>query len=73
LPAEKPHAALSNTTKENQWLQSQDCAIRGLLAYIRGQGQLRDTQIEAIETYLFLINDMVRAWRFLCQCQAYTR
>jgi type III restriction enzyme len=35
-------------------LQSDDCTIRDLVKYIRDKGQLRDTQIEAIETYLFL-------------------
>jgi len=40
--------------KKNQWLQSADCTIVDLVKYIREKGQLRDTQIEAIETYLFL-------------------
>jgi len=40
--------------KKNGWLQSDDCTIRDLVKYIRGKGHLRDTQIEAIETYLFL-------------------
>ncbi|MDI9357745.1 MAG: DEAD/DEAH box helicase family protein [Phycisphaerales bacterium] len=40
--------------KKNKWLQSRDCTIRDLIKYIREKGQLRDTQIEAIETYLFL-------------------
>jgi type III restriction enzyme len=40
--------------KKNKWLQSDDCTISDLLKYIRNKGQLRDTQIEAIETYLFL-------------------
>jgi type III restriction enzyme len=40
--------------KKNEWLQSEDCTILELLKYIRNKGQLRDTQIEAIETYLFL-------------------
>ncbi|MEI6434552.1 MAG: DEAD/DEAH box helicase family protein [Bacteroidota bacterium] len=40
--------------KKNQWLQAADCTIVDLVKYIRGKGQLRDTQIEAIETYLFL-------------------
>lgn len=40
--------------KKNQWLQSDDCSITDLVKYIRDKGQLRDTQIEAIETYLFL-------------------
>ena len=40
--------------KKNAWLQSDSCTIRDLVKYIRDKGQLRDTQIEAIETYLFL-------------------
>lgn len=40
--------------KKNKWLQSDDCTISDLITYIRDKGQLRDTQIEAIETYLFL-------------------
>lgn len=40
--------------KRNKWLQSSDCSIKELLAYIKNTGNLRDTQIEAIETYLFL-------------------
>src|SRR5690606_7107902 len=40
--------------KKNKWLQSDDCTIGDLVKYIRDKGQLRDTQIEAIETYLFL-------------------
>ena len=40
--------------KTNQWLQSKDCTVIGLLTYIKEKGELRDTQIEAIETYLFL-------------------
>jgi hypothetical protein len=40
--------------KKNEWLASKDCSITSLLEYIRGKGELRDTQIEAIETYLFL-------------------
>ena len=40
--------------KKNQWLQSIDCTVVDLVKYIRDKGLLRDTQIEAIETYLFL-------------------
>lgn len=40
--------------KKNEWLQTEGCTIRDLVKYIRAKGQLRDTQIEAIETYLFL-------------------
>lgn len=40
--------------KKNEWVQSDNCTIRDLVKYIRDKGHLRDTQIEAIETYLFL-------------------
>lgn len=40
--------------KTNQWIQSSDCAILELINYIKTKGELRNTQIEAIETYLFL-------------------
>lgn len=41
-------------TKKREWLQSQDCPVADLVLYMKGKGNLRDTQIEAIETYLFL-------------------
>lgn len=40
--------------KKNEWLRSDDCSVRELIQYIRQKGKLRDAQIEAIETYLFL-------------------
>lgn len=40
--------------KKNQWLNSSDCSIKPLIDYIRDTGGLRNTQIEAIEQYLFL-------------------
>lgn len=40
--------------KTFKWLQSDDCSVKNLISYIRNKGQLRDTQIQAIETYLFL-------------------
>ena len=40
--------------KKNAWLQTPDCPVTPLLAYIRGRGELRPPQVEAIETYLFL-------------------
>jgi|JI10StandDraft_1071094.scaffolds.fasta_scaffold30664_2 type III restriction enzyme len=40
--------------KKNKWLRSDTCTITDLVKYIREKGFLRDTQIEAIETYLFL-------------------
>lgn len=42
------------SAKKNRWLQSEDCAVKDLLKYIKNTNQLRDAQIEAIETYLFL-------------------
>ena len=42
------------TRKKNQWLTSGACPINDLSAHIRKQGHLRETQIEAIETYLYL-------------------
>ncbi len=42
------------STKKNQWLQSPDCAIIGLIGHIKRANKLRTPQIEAIETYLFL-------------------
>ena len=40
--------------KTQAWLESDDCSIKEVVGYIRREGKLRDTQIEAIETYLFL-------------------
>jgi type III restriction enzyme len=40
--------------KSNDWLRSDDCAVKELVQYIKLNGKLRDTQVEAIETYLFL-------------------
>ena len=40
--------------KKNQWLQSKECSVIALINYIKNTGKLRDTQIEAIGTYLFL-------------------
>lgn len=47
---------LSNIIKHKtvEWLQSNDCSVKNLVKYIRNKGELRDTQIQAIETYLFL-------------------
>jgi superfamily II DNA or RNA helicase len=40
--------------KRNRWLQSEECTVKELLVYIEQQGFMRDAQIEAIKTYLFL-------------------
>ena len=36
------------------WLQAPNCPVKGLMSYIRQRGKMRQTQIEAIETYLYL-------------------
>jgi hypothetical protein len=40
--------------KRNQWLASAGCSVKGLLDYMERTGQMRDAQVEAIKTYLFL-------------------
>jgi len=40
--------------KLNQWLGDKTCSVRGLLDYITDRGYMRDAQVEAIKTYLFL-------------------
>ena len=39
--------------KRNEWY-SGDCSVKELIAYIENTNQMRDAQIEAIKTYLFL-------------------
>ena len=40
--------------KRNEWLSSPDCRVKDLVLYIEQQGKMRDAQIEAIKTFLFL-------------------
>jgi len=40
--------------KRDLWLKSDECTIKELIAYIVNLGYMRDAQIEAIKTYLFL-------------------
>ena len=40
--------------KRNEWLRRIDCPVKSLLSYIERKGMMRDAQIEAIKTYLFL-------------------
>ena len=42
------------TNARNRWLASSGCIVRDLIAYIENSGQMRDAQIDAIKTYLFL-------------------
>lgn len=38
----------------NRWYASSECTVTDLVGYIVRQGQLRDAQIEAVKTYLYL-------------------
>ncbi|MEA3315745.1 MAG: DEAD/DEAH box helicase family protein, partial [Campylobacterota bacterium] len=40
--------------KKDLWLYSNECTVKEIINYIKEKGKLRDTQIEAIEIYLFL-------------------
>ena len=40
--------------KRDQWFVSEECTVRTLVDYIINAGQMRDAQVEAIKTYLFL-------------------
>lgn len=40
--------------KRNEWLGSKDCSVSELIQYIEHRGMMRDAQLEAIKTYLFL-------------------
>lgn len=37
-----------------KWFASPDCTVKSLVQYMEKKGELRDAQIEAIKTYLFL-------------------
>ncbi len=40
--------------KRNEWLHREDCPVKSIFDYIERRGMMRDAQIEAIKTYLFL-------------------
>lgn len=40
--------------RRNEWYASDDCTVGALIDYIVGAEQMRDAQIDAIKTYLFL-------------------
>ena len=40
--------------KVRAWFQREDCPAADIIAYMVSAGHLRDAQIEAIKTYLFL-------------------
>ncbi len=37
-----------------KWYKSKECTVNNIIDYIVATGQMRDAQIEAIKTYLFL-------------------
>lgn len=40
--------------KRDEWMNSECCTVRGLLSYIESTSKMRDAQVDAIKTYLFL-------------------
>lgn len=40
--------------KRNEWLATSECLVTDLLRYIEHRAMLRDAQLDAIKTYLFL-------------------
>lgn len=40
--------------KRDEWFASPDCTVGNVIAYIVRRGMMRDAQIEAIKTYLYL-------------------
>ncbi len=41
-------------SKRNQWFAQPDCPAHNFVRYIEDKGKMRDAQIKAIKTYLFL-------------------
>ncbi len=39
---------------KNNWINSNECKVKPIITYIRNRGKLREAQIDALETYLFL-------------------
>ena len=40
--------------KRNEWLASPDCTVTDVIHYIKQKGKMRDAQIDAIKTFLYL-------------------
>ena len=40
--------------KRNEWLSSPDCTVKDVIRYIEQKGKMRDAQIDAIKTFLYL-------------------
>lgn len=42
------------TKARDEWFNSDDCTVKELVNYMYNKGEMRDSQIDAIKTYLFL-------------------
>lgn len=42
------------TNARDRWFASSECSAKGIIAYIEKANQMRDAQVDAIKTYLFL-------------------
>ena len=42
------------TNARNRWFASSECTAQGIIAYIEKTNQMRDAQVDAIKTYLYL-------------------
>ena len=50
------------TNARNRWFASSECTAQGIIAYIEKTNQMRDAQVDAIKTYLFLERDLSRVF-----------
>ena len=53
------------TNARNRWLRSNQCTVKDLITYIESASQMRDAQIDAIKTYLFL--------KIACDCKSLSK
>ena len=49
----------------DRWFESGDCTVRDIVKYMEARGQMRDAQVDAIKTYLFL--------KIACGCKPLSR
>jgi hypothetical protein len=40
--------------KRDEWFDSNECTVKEMISYIENKNEMRDAQIDAIKTYLFL-------------------
>ncbi|MBQ8158269.1 MAG: DEAD/DEAH box helicase family protein [Prevotella sp.] len=55
--------------KRNEWFSSPNCKVKDLILYIEQQGKMRDAQIEAIKSFLFmkLACQNKPLWQLFCE------